>query len=129
MEGQKHGASPSIATRGRGGPWKEAVPPARGGFTLPPRTQRWKNSLILLGCSIPPGTALGDVPRPVSDLPRPTARPNPSRSPAMAMHYPRRVSKIKRVRMFGFRARMRTKAGRKLINRKRAIGRRITPSM
>lgn len=42
------------------------------------------------------------------------------------MHYPRRVSKIKRVRKFGFRARMKTKAGRKLINRKRRAGRAIT---
>ena len=43
------------------------------------------------------------------------------------MHYPRRVSKIKRVRKFGFRARMKTKAGRKMINRKRRLGRRLTP--
>ena len=42
------------------------------------------------------------------------------------MHYPRRISKIKRVRKFGFRARMKTKAGRKLINRKRRMGRAIT---
>jgi large subunit ribosomal protein L34 len=42
------------------------------------------------------------------------------------MHYPRRISKIKRVRKFGFRARMKTKAGRKLINRKRRLGRAIT---
>lgn len=35
------------------------------------------------------------------------------------MHYPRRVSKIKRARKQGFRARMRTHNGRKLINRKR----------
>ncbi|MHC5007788.1 MAG: 50S ribosomal protein L34 [Planctomycetota bacterium] len=42
------------------------------------------------------------------------------------MHYPRRISKIKRVRQFGFRARMKTKAGRKLINRKRRVGRAIT---
>ena len=38
------------------------------------------------------------------------------------MHYPRRVSKIKRARQVGFRARMRTNAGRKLINRKRRRG-------
>jgi ribosomal protein L34 len=38
------------------------------------------------------------------------------------MHYPRRISKIKRVRQFGFRARMK----RKLINRKRRLGRAIT---
>jgi len=42
------------------------------------------------------------------------------------MHYPRRISNIKRVRQFGFRARMKTKAGRKLINRKRRLGRAIT---
>ncbi|MBT8487049.1 MAG: 50S ribosomal protein L34 [Phycisphaerales bacterium] len=42
------------------------------------------------------------------------------------MHYPRRVSKIKRIRKFGFRARMKTKLGRKMINRKRRAGRRLT---
>jgi len=42
------------------------------------------------------------------------------------MHYPRRVSKIKRVRKFGFRARMKTKLGRKMINRKRRTGRRLS---
>ncbi len=42
------------------------------------------------------------------------------------MHYPRRVSKIKRIRKLGFRARMRTRAGRKLINRKRREGRRVS---
>jgi ribosomal protein L34 len=44
------------------------------------------------------------------------------------MHYPRRVSKIKRIRKFGFRARMRTKTGRKMINAKRRAGRRLTPN-
>ncbi|MCB9847901.1 MAG: 50S ribosomal protein L34 [Phycisphaeraceae bacterium] len=39
------------------------------------------------------------------------------------MHYPHRKSKIKRKRSIGFRARMRTKNGRKLINRKRRAGR------
>ena len=43
------------------------------------------------------------------------------------MHYPRRVSRIKRVRSFGFRARMKTKNGRNMINRKRRVGRRLTP--
>jgi large subunit ribosomal protein L34 len=42
------------------------------------------------------------------------------------MHYPRRVSKIKRVRKFGFRARMKTRLGRKMINRKRRLGRRLS---
>ncbi|MHC4127596.1 MAG: large ribosomal subunit protein bL34 [Planctomycetota bacterium] len=39
------------------------------------------------------------------------------------MHYPRRISNIKRVRKLGFRARMKTRRGRKLINRKRRLGR------
>ncbi len=43
------------------------------------------------------------------------------------MHYPRRVSTIKRKRLFGFRARMKTRLGRKLINRKRRMGRSVTP--
>ncbi|MEK6798363.1 MAG: 50S ribosomal protein L34 [Planctomycetota bacterium] len=38
------------------------------------------------------------------------------------MHYPKRISKIKRARKSGFRARMRTHNGRKLINRKRRHG-------
>ena len=44
----------------------------------------------------------------------------------MAMHYPRRNSRIKRVRKFGFRSRMKTKLGRKMINAKRRMGRRLT---
>ncbi|MFZ4575824.1 MAG: 50S ribosomal protein L34 [Phycisphaerales bacterium] len=39
------------------------------------------------------------------------------------MHYPHRISRIKRKRAIGFRARMKTTNGRKLINRKRAVGR------
>ena len=35
----------------------------------------------------------------------------------------KRVSKIKRRRRFGFRARMKTRSGRKLLNRRRRIGR------
>lgn len=38
------------------------------------------------------------------------------------MHYPRRISKVKRARKQGFRARMRTAGGRKIINRKRRHG-------
>lgn len=41
------------------------------------------------------------------------------------MHYPHRISKVKRARKIGFRARMRTRGGRKMINRKRAAGRRV----
>lgn len=39
------------------------------------------------------------------------------------MHYPHRISRIKRKRSIGFRARMKSKDGRKTINRKRAAGR------
>ena len=42
------------------------------------------------------------------------------------MHYPHRISKIKRKRKCGFLTRMRTSKGRKLINRKRRIGRRVS---
>jgi len=41
------------------------------------------------------------------------------------MHYPRKVSKRKRARRIGFRARMRTVGGRKIINRKRRLGRQV----
>ncbi len=41
------------------------------------------------------------------------------------MHYPRHISKIKRIRKLGFRARMKTSLGRKMINRKRRLGRKI----
>ncbi|MFQ6049062.1 MAG: 50S ribosomal protein L34 [Phycisphaerae bacterium] len=42
------------------------------------------------------------------------------------MHYPRRVSKVKRRRKHGFRARMRRPGGRRLISRKRRRGRRVS---
>ena len=41
------------------------------------------------------------------------------------MHYPRHISKIKRIRNLGFRARMKTRLGRKMINRKRRMGRQV----
>ncbi|MHC4295426.1 MAG: large ribosomal subunit protein bL34 [Planctomycetota bacterium] len=41
------------------------------------------------------------------------------------MRYPRKVSKRKRVRKIGFRARMRTVSGRRMINRKRRMGRKV----
>ncbi len=41
------------------------------------------------------------------------------------MHYPHRISKVKRARKIGFRARMATKNGRKMINRKRSAGRKV----
>lgn len=39
------------------------------------------------------------------------------------MHYPHRISRIKRKRAIGFRARMKTRGGRKMMNRKRSVGR------
>ena len=41
------------------------------------------------------------------------------------MHYPHRISKVKRARKVGFRARMRTRNGRKCINAKRRVGRKV----
>jgi large subunit ribosomal protein L34 len=41
------------------------------------------------------------------------------------MHYPHKTSNIKRARKIGFRARMKTKNGRKMINRKRRVGRAV----
>ncbi|MGF1632292.1 MAG: 50S ribosomal protein L34 [Phycisphaerae bacterium] len=41
------------------------------------------------------------------------------------MHYPRRISKVKRARKVGFRARMRTRHGRRIINAKRRLGRKV----
>ena len=38
------------------------------------------------------------------------------------MHYPRKISKIKKIRKQGFRARMSTSKGRKLLSRKRRHG-------
>jgi len=43
----------------------------------------------------------------------------------MPTHYPKRRSNIKRRRKFGFRARMKTKNGRKTINAKRRVGRSV----
>lgn len=42
------------------------------------------------------------------------------------MHYPRKTSKIKRIRKVGFRARMSTTKGRKIMNSKRRTGRSTT---
>jgi large subunit ribosomal protein L34 len=41
----------------------------------------------------------------------------------MATHYPKRCSNVKRRRKFGFLARMRSSNGRKMLNRKRRVGR------
>lgn len=41
------------------------------------------------------------------------------------MHYPHKVSNRKRVRAIGFRARMKTKKGRQMLNRKRRAGRSV----
>jgi ribosomal protein L34 len=44
----------------------------------------------------------------------------------MATHYPHRWSKVKRKRKSGFLVRMRTHNGRKTINRKRRVGRKVS---
>lgn len=41
------------------------------------------------------------------------------------MHYPHKISRVKRARKIGFRARMKTKNGRAMINRKRRVGRAV----
>lgn len=41
------------------------------------------------------------------------------------MHYPHKISKVKRARKIGFRARMKSSNGRKTINRKRRVGRKV----
>ncbi|MFB3894258.1 MAG: 50S ribosomal protein L34 [Phycisphaerae bacterium] len=41
------------------------------------------------------------------------------------MHYPHKVSRKHRARKIGFRARMKTSSGRKMINRKRRLGRKV----
>ena len=41
------------------------------------------------------------------------------------MHYPHKISKVKRARKIGFRARMATKKGRQIINAKRRAGRKV----
>jgi len=39
------------------------------------------------------------------------------------MHYPHRISRIKRKRSIGFRVRMKSRTGRAMINAKRRVGR------
>jgi large subunit ribosomal protein L34 len=41
------------------------------------------------------------------------------------VHYPHKISRRKRIRKLGFRARMRTKKGRQMMNRKRRVGRTV----
>lgn len=41
----------------------------------------------------------------------------------MPIHYPKRKSNVKRRRKFGFLARMKSRHGRKMLNRRRATGR------
>lgn len=41
------------------------------------------------------------------------------------MHYPHKISRTKKIRKVGFRARMSTRKGRKIINSKRRLGRAI----
>jgi large subunit ribosomal protein L34 len=53
----------------------------------------------------------------------PASNQSPRSSTVMALHYPRKTSRIKKVRKMGFRARMATKGGRKIINGRRRAGR------
>ncbi|MEI6024039.1 MAG: 50S ribosomal protein L34 [Phycisphaerales bacterium] len=41
------------------------------------------------------------------------------------MHYPHKLSRIKKLRKVGFRARMKTSKGRAIVNRQRRIGRKV----
>ncbi|GAB4383825.1 MAG: hypothetical protein Kow0022_04630 [Phycisphaerales bacterium] len=50
----------------------------------------------------------------------------PETSRGTPMHYPHRTSRIKKVRKSGFRARMATKSGRKILSNRRRIGRKLT---
>lgn len=43
----------------------------------------------------------------------------------MGIHYEKKKSHVRRKRRIGFRARMKTRNGRKLINRKRRAGRMV----
>ena len=70
------------------------------------------------------------APGPADDIGRrgaygcgPERAPRPSTT--HVMHYPKRISKVKRARKLGFRARMRTRNGRKTINAKRRVGRKV----
>ena len=67
------------------------------------------------------------VRRPVASTPfRGNGAPATLRgSPEPAMHYPHKISRIKKVRKVGFRARMKTRKGRAILNRKRRVGRAI----
>ena len=60
---------------------------------------------------------------PVTD--EPTTRRRTDDESETAMHYPHKTSHKKRARKLGFRARMRTANGRKLINAKRRAGRKV----
>jgi large subunit ribosomal protein L34 len=41
------------------------------------------------------------------------------------MHHEKKWSNVKRARKYGFRARMKTRSGRKLLSRRRRIGRSV----
>jgi large subunit ribosomal protein L34 len=63
----------------------------------------------------------------VTESERTAASSQSNRSPFQyfAMHYPHKSSNIKRARKIGFRARMKTKKGRQMLNRKRRVGRKV----
>ena len=80
------------------------------------------------------GGVLLNSPRPAADrgrrrkpkpLPDKDLRRQTYHQDHTTMHYPHKISKVKRARKIGFRARMATKKGRQAINRKRRVGRRV----
>jgi len=106
---------------------------------------RLENSISLFGhrgpaheymheaSAFPPGdlrTNLTPQPNdPCADLPSVAARricpQQGARYHLLLMHYPHKTSKIKRIRNVGFRARMKTRKGRKIVNRQRRMGRTV----
>lgn len=76
-------------------------------------------SVTELPAAFAPAAALAIISAPAA------SRARASLSPTSAMHYPHKTSKIKRIRKIGFRRRMKTNKGRKIVNRQRRLGRTV----